>query len=439
MSSYHSFLINENNKYYTFSMMQQQKQKDFLNKMTILNKKTGELTKMDYDFAYHQKNTALWYNFVSTHINNKNSHKTAIFITLTLKSSFHPFKKVFVKSDKGHFHIGKKDRYVGNGRYYYNKNYDKNNTVNVGYRLLNDSYRKIIKDFKIDGKYKAVKYFKVIEPHKDFTPHLHALVFVDDNYVDDFKLHLVNYIKICGLGDIYDIQVLNETKSATSYIMKYVKKSLFSDDISKLFVIDGWKKINKIRMVTHSNVDVPRYFFDKVSKNIDLSFGMDEYDIIQNLMDNVNFNIRYVTWTNRSEPFKIKSNSVDNKKYNVDVDIVVSTVRNYDIPEFDITNKYSFYKFIDMLVDDNFDFYSLMKYEYDEFDYLGTLEYLSKDYDFRNYYSLMHPYDFRELFLNYMYEVSFNDSKIYKIVDFVIKEDDRIVYDKKDFLLYSIV
>jgi len=83
-------------------------------------------------------------------------------------------------------------------------------------KLFNErSYRSIEKDDRC--------YFRVTEPHKDGTPHLHISFFVPENKVESMVKSLTRLYP-APLGDIE-----TKVKNPVSYLMKYVLKTL--DDL----------------------------------------------------------------------------------------------------------------------------------------------------------------------------------------------------------------
>jgi len=177
----------------------------------------------------------------------KDSH-TCFFITLTLDSPFHHRSKIKSKD------------------FVFDSDDDR---IFFGYSLLQSCFRSVYRDFKINRKYvKDLKFARVIEPHKDFTPHLHALVYVpvglEDNFLNHFENVLNNYQKK-GIGKQFKIEKLRDTKSGSIYITKYMRK--YMTDRS----FDGWKRKHKIRVFTCSRLPIPRYVFKIISGRVVIS------------------------------------------------------------------------------------------------------------------------------------------------------------------------
>lgn len=78
--------------------------------------------------------------------------------------------------------------------------------------MLNKTIRTIYKNFKINRKWEKTYITRVVEPHHDFTPHLHSLIFVRKEYVEQIINHIKNVLKHFKMGKQRDIQVIKDTK-----------------------------------------------------------------------------------------------------------------------------------------------------------------------------------------------------------------------------------
>jgi len=82
--------------------------------------------------------------------------------------------------------------------------------------------------------------------------------------------------------------------------MKYITKSLSNgEDYYKARILDGWKRLYKIRMITMSNLDLSLSDFRTIYHNLD-SNTKDKKSIFQYIMENI---------------FKLKIIDKDNKKF----------------------------------------------------------------------------------------------------------------------------
>jgi len=193
------------------------------------------------------------------HLESLRLNKTPIFITLTLPSEYHRFKKMG-------------SRHVPNPLY-------SGVSIDKSYKKLLEIWRDVYNSFvsKENGvsvKHK-VKYSRVVEPHKDFTPHLHAICYVDADKEEQFKKHFDNVVKKYSLEQVdYENLSLDkegkkedkpkEKSYSISYLLKYVAKTI----TGKNMVIKGWCKAHKIVAVRTSNMPFNRFEFDLFQSNV---------------------------------------------------------------------------------------------------------------------------------------------------------------------------
>ena len=113
-------------------------------------------------------------------------------------------------------------------------------------------------------------YFKVVEMHKDFTPHLHIILFFKKEYLLDKFFHLIDIVAELisngELGEQVDARILDEEDKATAYVQKYLRKAYLAEGENEnyLYMLDGWRKQNRIRMFTHSNTYFNKADFIKI-------------------------------------------------------------------------------------------------------------------------------------------------------------------------------
>lgn len=413
------------NYFFNKSLSSSNKVLDYTSKLSILNKKTGEFFPIKYDFEKIQKNNGLWYNFVSTYIQNKAivDGKKAVFITVTLPTKFHPFTTLKNKS-----HIR-------------NKNFDNSFDGSI---LLNDFFRHLYNTFRIHRKHIKLNYLKVIEPHKDFTPHLHAVIYLEQEHLDFFKNHFNNSLKLFGMGVQFDFTPLNDTQSSVTYISKYVSKSINSDNLLNSRIIDGWKKSHKIRMFTHSYVPVSRDVYKVVSRFVDLKSSetyniftqkIDGYSILENLENKIHLTQNY---------YDDKNNLYKTKEFfnvNADYKVFVSKQKRKKIDISILLNlsylyktRFDYYKFFDDLTKLDFDFSHLHSYYFDKFVNANeSLYFISKNYDYKEFFIRFNFSDFIELFQNFLTDEANKFNSSYSIIEFIILHNDVEIYNKTDF------
>lgn len=182
---------------------------------------------------------------------------SSLFLTLTLNSSFNKYKQT-------------KNKII------LNKKYKFGNTVNLGYKLLNDFFYSTYKNFKVNGKYEKLYYLRVIEPNKaSYTPHLHAVIYIKKEFINLFINYLKKRInKSTFLGSQFDIEKINNISRTSSYILKYMQKSFTNSENKKAYY--GWKWYNKIRAFTFSKSYLNREIFDKISFHFSKDILKDE-------------------------------------------------------------------------------------------------------------------------------------------------------------------
>ncbi len=146
------------------------------------------------------------YNYAKDH------NLVPIFITLTLPSQYHKYKYIEVN--------GKKVKVKNKN---FNPDYE-NLTPRDLVQILSKYFDKVryMRAFRNIPKEKRL-YFKIIEPHKTGTPHLHAMLYIPPEYVCKFWR---NFIFLCKekLKIQYDIQanILNPV----NYLIKYILKNI---------------------------------------------------------------------------------------------------------------------------------------------------------------------------------------------------------------------
>jgi hypothetical protein len=196
-----------------------------------------------------------------------------LFITLTLPSSFHPFKSVATPT----------------GRLYVEDNKDFafssiKEAVSCGYKELNNIYQTFYKRVKNYVK-NDLYYIKAIENHSTMIPHLHLVLYFPLDKLDFVKAvfkRVVEHFKL-NRTDLEEVVFKDNINYASKYLLKYIIKDLNNgSDIFKARVLDGWKRYHKIRVLTSSllplNVMVYKKIYSAVSlieKN-KISFKIDD-------------------------------------------------------------------------------------------------------------------------------------------------------------------
>lgn len=176
-----------------------------------------------------------------------------IFVTLTLPSEFHPTT-------------------TANGKRTFNSkfSYSFECYVKEGYRTLYYAFRTLMKNLTRGNKSKNVKnpYFRVVEMHKDFTPHFHFVLFMKETEFVDKLEYLVKTLvaleKEGVIGEQYKVEVLSDVRKGAAYVSKYLRKAYLAENEADIYLLDGWRKMNKIRMFTHSQTYLKKEDFIKI-------------------------------------------------------------------------------------------------------------------------------------------------------------------------------
>lgn len=180
-----------------------------------------------------------------------------IFAVFTLPSEYHKQKLITLKS--------------GRKKLVYNKKYidDDKHSVSAGASRLQALVRKIIGSRCFRGIASDKRcYITTKEPHLDGTCHLNFLVFVPKEKFND----CVRVIKDNFL-DTHS-RVETDIKNATSYVMKYIFKTLDdlrqNPDLDNLTDISYWYLKHKIRRFTMSQTFISLEIYRKLNGRVDL-------------------------------------------------------------------------------------------------------------------------------------------------------------------------
>lgn len=180
-----------------------------------------------------------------------------IFAVFTLPSEYHRQKLITLKS-------GKK-------KLVYNKKFidDEDHSVSAGASKLQALVRSIMNSLHFRSLSQNQRcYITTKEPHLDGTCHLNLLVFVPKENLNK----CVSAIKDRFL-DTHS-RVETDIKNATSYVMKYIFKTLDdlrqNPDLDNLTDISYWYLKHKIRRFTMSQTFVSLEIYRKLNGSIDL-------------------------------------------------------------------------------------------------------------------------------------------------------------------------
>ena len=251
--------IQENiQSYYKLSIEKEQKQKSYLQNLKVFNQHSRDNVSMDYDFERKYKEySRLTQQKISTIEQMANDKGyVSLFITLTLPSRFHPFKSIAYKNNK---------------RLYTQRNkefiFDSvSDAIKNGYKFLNELFQRLYKRIKFFTK-KELLYARSVEFHASLIPHLHCVLFFPlekyDEVVGVYK-RIVEHYKLDKV-DIETVNMRNDINYASRYILKYIVKTISDNsDYFEARVLDGWKRKNKIRLLSHSQLPLNQEIYKKI-------------------------------------------------------------------------------------------------------------------------------------------------------------------------------
>ncbi|WP_323588586.1 replication endonuclease [Aliarcobacter butzleri] len=247
--------------YYQISIEKEQKQKGYLKSLKVLNRTTNEFLDLDYDFEKKYKEySRITQQRIST-IEQMAIDKeyVSLFITLTLPSNYHPFKSISYKGER--LYTKRNDEFAFDSV---------NEAIKSGYQFLNEIYKTFYKRVKNFTK-QELFYIKTIEAHTTLIPHLHCLLFFPIEHYDAIKgvyNRVIDYYKL-QRADMEEVSIKDNINCASRYILKYIVKTLNDgSDYFEARVLDGWKRANKIRLLSNSQIPLNLEIYKKIYYSI---------------------------------------------------------------------------------------------------------------------------------------------------------------------------
>lgn len=424
--SFDKYVKNTKAYYKNLSIKKEIDINNFLNNYIIIEKVGfNDLINISHNEQQYRKDDYLWFLYNQKILENKILNEggfSTLFLTLTLPSTFHKYSKTSKRK---------------------NPKYDEKCTIEEGYKLLNDSFREIYKNFRVDRQFKKIYYCKVFEPHKNFTPHLHAILYVKNEFKEVLIQHIKNIIKKNELGKSFDIEEIQDLAKSSSYLLKYVRKNTNAKTEETFRVFNGWKKAHKIRVFTCSILaGLERFLYKKIKNNTSITRNLKENPITKILNE---CNIEITTTCKTTKQVKTKINKVNNPKFLIEVK--KERVQTKDKKELDsikdfietLENDFLYCAKNNKLLEDSlldsskFDLFSFKKFGDNEKFLRVVNSYYIK---FLNDFSYSKSSQFFKNFYNELYE-NVKNIHSYKVVDLKIFEyanNEKIKqYDKKDF------
>jgi len=229
-------------------------QSDFLRYSYIENKTTGQQFSLKDCIISSNHNPKRYYGEIQNRINTleqeaTNAKLVPVFLTLTLPSEFHRMKTT--RSGK----LVKNPKYNG---------IEPKEAVKV----LTKMWSKLRHDRSLKELSKMQRmYYRVNEPHKDGTPHTHILLFIPQERV----IRVEKAFK--RLFNPKTNKFEKEIRSATSYIMKYINKTLpmsKKELTQKDEYLNAWYIKHRINRFCSSRSTAPMYLYRMLSHRFTL-------------------------------------------------------------------------------------------------------------------------------------------------------------------------
>jgi len=228
----------------------EEKTKNYLDRHILQLLDMNEFVGMSFSLKKKAELDYRYYKGVSDYINKVAEEKglVPVFLTYTLPSEYHPTT-------------------TKTGKREWNPKYNPELTIRDGYKLLQKAFRELTRYFKKKETNKSLEeipYISINEYHKDYTVHKHAVVFLHEYLIEAFEAKFHRIREQFGLGEQYDFEVLEDTSKGSGYLLKYLRKMMLSANKEDMYVLDGWRKANRIRLFTHSRTFLKRKDFEKI-------------------------------------------------------------------------------------------------------------------------------------------------------------------------------
>jgi hypothetical protein len=310
------------------------------------------------------------------------------------------------------------------------------NDLNLFWRNFYNILKKHNKDFY---------YVLVVEPHKKepFFPHFHIQIFYKDcrfqvrSKTADGKYryystlfstflrdHIYKYRKefnekySAGIGRLQVKSIKKDKGYVSKYILKYLAKSLNTDDINEIYFLRGWITYNKIRNFRMSVMELPRYIFSRLLPFLPKEIREKKsYNPYEYFVENTDV-VKVVKDSNNN-----LINKVNISKKNPDFLVYVEIKNKIKFKNFTLLDKKDFYNFF-------YDPGSLRKNEYYKIlEFIQTTGYDPGDFDYNFFYYL---------YLDYITE-KYSYNFVYNIIIYSYKDNNNLfkLYEKKRFELIN--
>lgn len=229
-------------------------QSNFLDYSYIQDNSTGQQFSLKDCIVSSNHSPQRYYGEIQNRINTlereaTQAELTPLFLTLTLPSEFHMKKTT------------RDGKLIRNPKY---NGVDPKESV----KILTKMWGRLRQDRSLKELTKMQRmYYRVNEPHKDGTPHTHILLFVPKNRIERIEKafkHLYNQ---------KSNKIEKNIRSATSYIMKYINKTLpmSKKEITKKDeYLNAWYIKHRINRFCASRSTAPMYLYRMLNHRFSL-------------------------------------------------------------------------------------------------------------------------------------------------------------------------
>lgn len=229
-------------------------QNNFLNFSYITNDQTGQAFSLKECIISSNHNPDRYHAEIQNRINTLDREATEagltpVFLTMTLPSEFHEMKHA-------------------NGKLIPNPKYNGTTPANA-VKILTKQWGKLRQDRSLKELSKHQRmYYRVNEPHKDGTPHTHILLFIPKDRI--VKVETAFKRLFHQAGNKFEKNI----RSAASYIMKYINKTLplsKKEQMSETeHYLNAWYIKHRVSRFCSSRSTAPMYLYRLVNHRFSL-------------------------------------------------------------------------------------------------------------------------------------------------------------------------
>jgi len=229
-------------------------QSDFLDYSYIQDNSTGQQFSLKDCIVSSNHSPHRYYGEIQNRINTlereaTNANLTPVFLTITLPSEFHMKKTT------------RDGKLIRNPKY---NGIEPKKSV----KILTKMFAKLRQDRSLKDLSKMQRmYYRVNEPHKDGTPHTHILLFIPKEHIE--RVEKAFYRLYNQKSNKFEKNI----RSATSYIMKYINKTLpmSKKEITKKDeYLNAWYIKHRVNRFCASRSTAPMYLYRMLNHRFSL-------------------------------------------------------------------------------------------------------------------------------------------------------------------------